>query len=204
MCKVLSFRITGKKYNISLRAKALAREVCTEKSKATVLQSQKILATSHHPRGTRALVRDKPTRPWYWAVKDAIYGPQPRSTWMAGTESTGATGPRCNELRARRSPSVSNMPRKPLRNCCFPSSPAPGRAVDSPCATEAWLERDYCDFCPFLSSLQKAPFIWANFEGRARGISSMNCIWVSRPHFSKPRLLASPTRWNRYLSFEAF
>jgi len=38
MCKALSFRITGKKYNSSPRVKALAWEACTEKMKATVLQ----------------------------------------------------------------------------------------------------------------------------------------------------------------------
>lgn len=202
MCKVLSFRITGKKYNSSPKEKALAQEVCVEKLKATKLQRQKMFATSCHLRGTRT--QDKPSWPRCWAVKDAIHSPQPHRAWMAGIESTGATSLRCNELHARRSPSVSNMPRKPREIALFLLLQHRAEPVDSPCAPEAWLERDYCDFCPFLSSLQKGPFIWANFEGRARGISSMNCIWASRPHFSKPCSLASPTQWNRYLAFEAF
>lgn len=176
MCKVLSFRITGKKPNSSLGAKALARDTCTESHQ---------LSQPGDMDGARS-------------VRDAIAILQPRDACTAGTESTGAPSPRCNGQQERKSPSVSNMPRKPLRNCCFPSSTAPGRAVGSPCAGEARLERDYCDFCLFLSQLQKAPFIWANFDGRARGISSMNCIWASRPHFSKPRLLASAARWNGY------
>lgn len=185
MCKVLSFRITGKECNFSPRAKALPWEVRVENSRA-----RRCFATSHHLRATRG------------CEGCDSWSPIPRC-WRAGTESRGVTSPRCSEPRARRSPSASNTPRKPRRNCCFPSSPAPGRALASPHATEAWLERDYCDSCPFLSSRQKAPFIWANFEGRTRGIGSMNWIWVSRPHLSKPHSLASPSQGNRYLSFGA-
>lgn len=185
MCKVLSFRITGKECNFSPRAKALPWEVRVENS-----QARRCFATSHHLRATRG------------CEGCDSWSPVPRH-WRAGTESRGVTSPRCSEPRARRSPSASNTPRKPRRNCCFPSSPAPGQALASPHATEAWLERDYCDSCPFLSSRQKAPFIWANFEGRARGIGSMNWIWVARPHLSEPHSLASPSQGNRYLSFGA-
>lgn len=51
MCKALSFRITGKQYNFSSRAKALDCEVSTEKSKATILQSQKMLCHIPSPEG---------------------------------------------------------------------------------------------------------------------------------------------------------
>lgn len=93
MCKVLSFRITGKKCNSSPRAKPLAQKACTEKTKATFLQSQKMLATSHHPRGTRMPGRDKPAQPWCWAVKDVIHGSHPRGALNGWNGVNGSDRP---------------------------------------------------------------------------------------------------------------